>query len=104
MSENERAILVTTMDRVWPGMFINEPDDETPVGEIVDATKYNADDGDWWHVRNRTGYVDIPTYTLAYYNGEEFTAKYETSATVWVLVEMRPGRTVWDPVEQEVER
>lgn len=102
---HERGIKVMTMDSVWPGMHVAEPDsDEWGVGDLVDPLAYDPEEQDWHHVRARTGHVDLPTYTLAYHSGEEYTAKFQTTATVWVLVEASGPAGEWRPVEQEVER
>lgn len=94
-----RAIMVQTMDAIAPGMYITEPDSDYPLESIVPDDDYLADEQDWQHVLKRHGYVDLPTFVLAYHDGTPYTQKIQSSATVWVLVEKHMG--AWVPVEQD---
>lgn len=85
---SERQIKVCTVEDVLPGHYVTTVDsDEWQVGAIVPADAYLAEEQDWQHVVAKTGAVDVPTFTLADHNGDEYTSRWQATATVWVLVE-----------------
>lgn len=82
-----REIKVMTMGQVGTGYFVADVDDDYELDTVVPADHYDADEQDWNRVRSIRGHADIATYTLEYYNGETHVAKWQSSATVWVLCE-----------------
>lgn len=95
-----RGIMVQEMGAVGPGMYIAHVDSDYPLYSIVPSADYDVDEQDWQHIVRRKGHADIATYVLEGYDGTPYTAaNWQSSATVWVLVEQYEG--AWVPVEQD---
>lgn len=90
-------IKVLTMGDLLPGHYIADVDADYPLDTFVPDDAYDPDEQDWQHVIAKTGYVDLPTYTLAYHSGEQYTQRMQATATVWVLCDDAGEPVYQDP-------
>ena len=91
-----QRIKVLEVGNLGEGMYITEVDhDLWGYGELVAEDWYDASEQDWQKVCAITGYADLPTLTLAYYNGEQYTQRAQVGQLVWVLVD-EDGKPVED--------
>lgn len=95
---SEQQIKVLTVEDLVPGNYIAHVDDDFLTDSIVPAEAYDAGEQDWQKVIHVQGYVDLPSVTLAMYNGKAYTQKMQATAQVWVLVDANEI-----PVKDEVE-
>lgn len=83
-----QQIKVLEMGDVRVGMRICDVDDDSPAyGSIVDPRDYSVLDQEWCKVLKVGGPVDLPTFDLEWRNGHVESARYQASATVWVLAD-----------------
>lgn len=98
-----RAIKVTTLGAAaWPGAYIASPDDDYPLGSIVPADHYDANEQDFQHVISRRGHADIGELTLAHHDGSQYVARSQQwNAECWLLIDAATGEpVVQDPNDE----
>ncbi len=96
-----RSIKVVTAGSVEPGQYIVQADDDYPLGSIVPADDYLAEEQDWQHVIKVGGHADIGYMILAYYNGEQYRVDGDWSQTVWIELDEKGEPVYQDPDERD---